>query len=108
MDSFKDLLAETVGQIKLMIQQRFGRAADEGDQKHKFNQVHKLMKKANIDQFNFTLKVVETIDSAKSAAENAQQEILKLDLTGEKLIWILLADKYKFGWGTVEEYKQNN
>ena len=51
---------------------------------------------------------METIDSAKSAAENAQQEILKLDLTGEKLIWILLVDKYKFGWGTVEEYKQNN
>ena len=46
MDSFKDLLAETVGQIKLMIQQRFGRAADQGDQKRKFNQVHKLMKQA--------------------------------------------------------------
>ena len=33
MDSFKDLLEETVGQIKLMIQRRFGRAADKVDQK---------------------------------------------------------------------------
>ena len=69
------------------------RAADEGDQKRKFNQAHKLMKKANVDQFNFTLKLVETIDSAKSAAENAQQEIVKLDLAGEKLNWILFAEK---------------
>lgn len=53
------------------------RAADEGDQKRKFNQAHKLMKKDNVDQFNFTLTLVETIDSAKSAAENAQQEIVK-------------------------------
>ena len=51
----------------------------------KFNQAHKLMKKANVDQFNFTLKLAETIDSAQSAAENAQQEIVKLDLAGEKL-----------------------
>ena len=43
------------------------------------------MKKANVDQFNFTFKLVETIDSAKSAAENAQQEMVKLDLAGEKL-----------------------
>lgn len=69
------------------------RAADEGDQKRKFNQAHKLMKKANVDQFNFTFKLVETIDSAKSAAENAQQEMVKLDLAGEKLNWILLAEK---------------
>ena len=61
------------------------RAADEGDQKRKFNQAHKLMKKANVDQCNFTCKLVETIDSAKSAEENAQQEIVKLDLAGEKL-----------------------
>ena len=90
MDSFKDLLEETVGQIKLMIQRRFGRGADKGDQKCKLNQAHKLMKKSNIDQFNFTLKLVETTDSANSAAENAQQEIVKLDLAGEKLNWILL------------------
>ena len=43
------------------------------------------MKKANVDQCNFTRKLVETIDSAKSAEENAQQEIVKLDLAGEKL-----------------------
>lgn len=62
------------------------RAADEGDQKRKFNQAHKLMKKANVDQsINSTRKLVETIDSAKSAEENAQQEIVKLDLAGEKL-----------------------
>lgn len=61
------------------------RAADEGDQKHKFNQAHKLMKKANVDQSNFTRKLVETINSAKSAEENAQQEIVKLDLAGERL-----------------------
>ena len=79
------------------------RAADEGDQKRKFNQAHKLMKKANVDQCNFTRKLVETIDSAKSAEENAQQEIVKLDLAGEKLNWILFVE---FVWGTVEEYKQ--
>ena len=81
------------------------RAADEGDQKRKFNQAHKLMKKANVDQCNFTRKLVETIDSAKSAEENAQQEIVKLDLAGEKLNWILFVE---FVWGTVEEYKQKN
>ena len=67
MDSFKDLLEKTVGQIKLMIQRRFGRAADKGDQKCKFNRTHKLMKKGNINQFNFTFKLVETTDSANSA-----------------------------------------
>ena len=83
MDSFKDLLEETVGQIKLMIQRKSGRAADKGDQNRKFNQAHKLMKKSNIDRFNFTLKLVETTDSANSVAENAlQQEIVKLDLAG--------------------------
>ena len=66
MDSFKDLLEETVGQIKLMIQRRFGRAADKVDQKHKFNWTHKLIKKGNINQFNFTFKLVETTDSANS------------------------------------------
>ena len=41
------------------------------------------MKKSNIDRFNFTLKLVETTDSANSVAENAlQQEIVKLDLAG--------------------------
>ena len=69
------------------------RAADEGDQKHKFNQAHKLMKKANVDQSNFTRKLVETINSAKSAEENAQQEIVKLDLAGERLNWILFVEK---------------
>ena len=69
------------------------RAADEGDQKHKFNQAHKLMKKANVDQSNFIRKLVETINSAKSAEENAQQEIVKLDLAGEKLNLILFTEK---------------
>ena len=69
------------------------RAADEGDQKHKFNQAPKLMKKANVDQSNFTRKLVETINSAKSAEENAQQEIVKLDLAGERLNWILFVEK---------------
>ena len=69
------------------------RAADEGDQKRKFNQAHKLMKKANVDQSNSTRKLVETIDSAKSAEENVQQEIVKLDLAGEKLNWILFTEK---------------
>lgn len=69
------------------------RAADEGDQKCKFNQAHKLMKKANVDQSNFIRKLVETINSAKSAEENAQQEIVKLDLAGEKLNLILFTEK---------------
>ena len=39
------------------------------------------------------IKLVETIDNAKSAAENAQKEIVKLDLVGEKLNWILFPEK---------------
>ena len=53
----------------------------------KFNEPHKFKKKANEDQFKFNQKLSETLDSAKSAAENSQLEKVKTDLEeGEKLL----------------------
>ena len=80
----------------------------------KFQEPHKFKRKANEDQYKFNLKLAETFDSAKSAAEKSNLEKVKSDLEeGEKLIveWqkhILLADKSEYGWSTVEEYKQND
>ena len=70
----------------------------------KFNEPHKFKKNANDDQLKFNQKLSETLDSAKSAAENSQLEKIKNDLEGgEKLIsegqkHILLADKSDYGW----------
>ena len=53
----------------------------------KFNGPHKFKKNANDDQLKFNQKLSETLDSAKSAAENSQLEKIKNDLKGgEKLI----------------------
>ena len=52
----------------------------------KFNESHKFKKKANEDQFKFNQKLSETLDSAKSAAENSQLEKVKTSLEeGETL-----------------------
>ena len=75
---------------------------------------HKFKKKANEEQFKFNQKLSETLDSAKSAAENSQLEKVKNDLEeGEKLIserqkHILLADKSDYGWAMFVEYKKNS
>ena len=80
----------------------------------KFQEPHKFKRKANEDQYKFNLKLAETFDSAKSAAEKSNLEKVKSDLDeGEKLLverqkHILLTDKSEFGWSTVEEYKQHD
>ena len=113
MDSFKDLLAQTVGQIKRSNEDSAELQMKE-IKKLKYDESHKFKKKANEDQFNFNRKLAENIGSAKSAAENGQLEKVKADLAeGEKLLCerkklILLADKSEFGWATVEEYKQHD
>ena len=113
LDSFKGLLEQTVSQIK-----RSNQESAESQMKEikrlKFNEPHKFKKKANEDQFKFNQKLSETLDSAKSAAEQSQLEKVKNDLEeGEKLIserqtHILLADKSDYGWATVNEYKKHS
>ena len=108
--SFNGLLEQTVSQIK-----RSNEDSAESQMKEikrlKFNESHKFKKKANEDQFKFNQKLSETLDSAKSAAENSQLEKVKTSLEeGETLIserqkHILLADKSDYGW---DEYKKHS
>jgi hypothetical protein len=113
MNSFKDLLQDTVGQIKRANED----AADSQMReikKLKFSDPRKFKRKANEDQYKFNLKLAETLDDAKSAAEKLQLDKVKADLdAGEKLLierqkHILLADKSDSGWLTVEEYKKHD
>ena len=111
--SFNGLLEQTVSQIK-----RSNENSAESQMKEikrlKFNESHKFKKKANEDQFKFNQKLSETLDSAKSAAENSQLEKVKTSLEeGETLIserqkHILLTDKSDYGWATVDEYKKHS
>ena len=113
MPSFKEMLMDTAGQIK-----RANETSTEQQMKEikklKFQEPHKFKGKANEDQYKFNLKLAETFDSAKSAAEKSNLEKVKSDLEeGEKLLverqkHILLADKSEYGWSTVEEYKQHD
>ena len=65
----------------------------------KFSESHKFKKKANEEQFEFNQKLIKTLDSAKSAAENSQLEKVKTSsgesetLISERQKHILLADK---------------
>ena len=113
MDSFKDLLQDTVGQIKRANED----AADlqlREIKKLKHSEPHKFKRKANEDQYKFNLKLGETLENAKSAAQKSQLEKVKSELDeGEKLLLerqkhILLADKSESGWLTVEEYKKHD
>ena len=113
MNSFKDLLQDTVGQIKRANED----AADSQMReikKLKFSEPRKFKRKSNEDQYKFNLKLAETLDDAKSAAEKLQLDKVKADLdAGEKLLierqkHILLADKSDSGWLTVEEYKKHD
>ena len=111
--SFNGLLEQTVSQIK-----RSNEDSAENQMKEikrlKFNESHKFKKKANEDQFKFNQKLSETLDSAKSAAENSQLEKVKTSLEeGETLIserqkHILLTDKSDYEWATVDEYKKHS
>lgn len=112
MDSFKVLLQDTVGQIKRANED----AADlqmREIKKLKHSEPHKFKWKANEDQYKFNLKLGETLDNVKSAAQKSQLEKVKSELEeGEKLLFerqkhILLADKSESGWFTVEEYKKH-
>ena len=113
MDSFKALLQDTVGQIKRANED----AADlqmKEIKKLKHSEPHKFNRKVNEDQYKFNLKLGETLDNAKSAAQKSQLEKVKSELDeGEKLLLerqkhILLADKSESGWLTVEEYKKHD
>ena len=77
-------------------------------EKLKFQEPHKFKRKANEDQYKFNLKVAETFDSAKSTAEKSNLEKVKSDLEEGEKLHILLADKFEYGWNTVEEYKHHD
>ena len=86
MDSFKDLLAETVGVIKRSNEDSTEQQMKE-IKKLKYDKPHKFKKKANGYQLNFNRKLAENIGTAKSAAETCQLEKVKSDLAeGEKLL----------------------
>ena len=86
MASFKNLLKETIGQIK-RANENSSELQIKEIKKLKFNEHHKFSRKANEDQFKFNLKLVETIDSAKSATKKSQLEKVKSDIEeGEKLL----------------------
>ena len=79
MDSFKDLLAQCVGQIKRSNEDS-AKQQMKAIKKLKYDEPHKFKKKANEDQFNFNRKLAENIGTAKSAAEIGQLEKVKSDL----------------------------
>ena len=107
--SFKELLKDTAGQIK-----RANDTSAELPMKEtkemKFREPLKFKRKASEDQYKFNLKLAETFDSAKSAAEKTNLEKVKSDLDEcEKLLverqkCILLADKSKYGRGKTEHW----
>ena len=79
MASFKELLTDIAGQIK-----RANETSTEQQMKEikklKFQETRKFKRKANEDQYKFNLKLAETFDSAKSAAEKSNLEKVKSDL----------------------------
>ena len=80
----------------------------------KFSESHKFKKKANEEQFKFNQKLIKTLDSPKSAAENPQLEKVKTSsgesetLISERQKHILLADKSDYRWATVDKYKKHS
>ena len=98
--SFKELLKDTAGQIK---------RANDTSAELPMKEIKELKfqeplnkRRANEDQYKFNLKLAETFDSAKSAAEKTNLENVKSDLEEcEKLLVerqkrILLAEKSKY------------
>ena len=95
--SFKELLKDTAGQIK---------RANDTSAELPMKEIKELKfqeplnkRRANEDQYKFNLKLAETFDSAKSAAEKTNLENMKSDLEEcEKLLVerqkrVLLAEK---------------
>ncbi|XP_068690105.1 uncharacterized protein [Montipora capricornis] len=105
MASFKEMLMDTAGQIKHANETSTEQQMKE-IKKLKFQEPNKFRRKANEDQYKFNLKLAETFDSAKSAAEKSNLQKVKLLVERQK--HILLADKSEYGWSTVEEYKQHD
>ena len=106
---FKELLKDPAGQIK--------RANDTSAElpmkeikEFKFQEPLKFKRRANEDQYKFNLKLAETFDSAKSAAEKTNLENVKSDLEEcEKLVVerqkrILLAEKSKYVCGKTKHW----
>ena len=112
MSSFKDLLSDTIQQINgannTKVEEHLTKSKELKYEPQKFK------KRANKDQYKFNLKMAETINSARSAAQKSQLEKVKSDFKeGEKLLnerqkHILLAVKLEFGWCSVDEYKQHD
>ena len=86
MSSFKDLLADTVSQIK----RANGTTAEQKMteiKKAKYKELHKFRRRANEGQDKLNWKLAETIDIGKTAAERYLLDKAKSDLDeGEKLI----------------------
>ena len=86
MDSFKALLQDTVGQSKRANEDVVDLQMRE-IKKLKHSEPHEFKWKANEDQYKFKLKLGETLDNAKSAAQKSQLEKVKSELEeGEKLL----------------------
>ena len=70
-------------------------------------------RKGNEIQYKFNLKLLDTLEEAKSHLEvNAVEKVKASHSEGTSLLsdrqkLILLADKSEFGWKTVEEYTQH-
>ena len=69
MDSFKDLLAQSVGQIKRSNEDSAEQQM-KAIKKLKYGKPDKFKKKGNEDQFNYNRKLAENIGTAKSPVEN--------------------------------------
>lgn len=110
--SFKELLKDTAGQIK-RANDTLAELPMKEIKELKFQDPLKFKRRANVDLCKFNIKLAETFDSAKSAAEKTNHEKVKSDLQEcEKLLVerqkltmqkrIPLADKSKYVCGKTE------
>ena len=84
--SFKKLLKDAAGQIK-RANDTLAELPLKETNELKFWEPLKFKRKASDDQYKFNLKLAETVDSAKSAAEKTNLEKVKSDLEEcEKLL----------------------
>ena len=86
MASFKELLKDcalSAGQIK-RANELSAELQMKWIKKLKFQEPHEFKRKANEDQYKFSLKLAKTFKSAKSAAEKSNLEKVKSDLATSK------------------------
>ena len=84
--SFKELLKDTAGQIK-RANDTSAELSMKDTKELKFREPLKFKRTASEGQYKFNLKLAETFDSAKSAAEKTNLEKVKSDLEEcEKLL----------------------